>query len=265
MLLHAHNRKEAPRRRPTLRAPPRAHSTGPTIRVRDLNQQPKGHHNTMMRLIRTMLLASLALFSLALLAGSASANRSIEVEGVEARRGVTITSEGPTVFTEEGGGTERCNLTLTGTIGRLIAKNTRLPEGQIGTLTGGRTAGCIGPLGERNREAIVLAEPVVNGLRVPIPLRYNSFLGTLPRINGILIVALRPGFTIFPLGLTCLYSAAEVGALIRFTGELPRSERGSFLANVANLVRELSSGLCPARGALSSTFNIRPQLILNLR
>jgi hypothetical protein len=219
----------------------------------------------MMRFIRATLLASVALFSLALLAGSASANRSIEVEGLERGRGVTITSEGQFTFTAEGGATVRCNVTLSGTLGRLIAKTTRLPEGQIGTLTGGSTERCIGPNGEAAEESIVLAEPRANGLRVPIPLRYNSFLGTLPRINGILIVALRPGFTIFPFRLTCLYTVTELGALIRFTGELPRSERGSFLRNVANLVAELSNALCPRTGELAGNFNIRPQLILNLR
>jgi hypothetical protein len=221
----------------------------------------------MMRLIRATLLASIALFSLALLAGSASANRSIEVEGLESGRSISLTSEGAVTFLEEAGGTDRCNVTLTGTIGRLIAKTTRLPEGQIGSITGGRTRECVGPFGEAHAENIVLAEPRVVGLRGPIPLRYNSFLGTLPRINGILIVALRPGFLIRPAGLECLYRVAELGALIEFelNGALPRSGRGRFLTNVANLVAELSNAFCPRSGELRFNFNIRPQLILNLR
>ena len=219
----------------------------------------------MMRLTRAILLASIALFSLALLASSASANRSIEIEGLERGRAISLTSEGALTFTEGGGATERCNVTLSGTIGRLIAKNTRLPEGQIGSITSGRSANCIGPAGERTREVIILAEPRVNVLRRPFPLRYNSFLGTLPRINGLLFVILTLGYTFFPFGLSCLYQWRELKTLISFTGELPRSERGRFLENVGTLVRELSEAICPTSEEFVANWNITPQLILNLR
>ncbi len=211
--------------------------------------------------MRLRLLGCLSLVLLGALTASASANRSLELRPGGA---ITLTAEGTTTF-EIGGGNLLCTrLTLRGTLVTRIAKAgaRRLPEGRIGAITEGTSTGCTGPFGEVVT-LTVLAEPRVNGLRHPFELRYDSFQGTLPNINGVLVTALKvefnlPGFG----GLRCVYTS-EVGARINFPA-VAAGNTGSFLTNNFTLVAALSSESCPSTGELRQRFIVTPRQTLAL-
>ncbi len=217
----------------------------------------KQRKRIMHKLTRLLLLGSLTVVSLAIMTGAASANRSLELRPGGA---ITLTASGTTTLAAEGGANVLCTrLTLRGTLVTRIAKAgaRRLPEGRIGAITEGTSTGCTGPFGEAVT-AVVLAEPRVNGLRHPFELRYDSFQGTLPNINGILVTALRAEFSLNPLaGARCVF-VGDVGGRIDFPA-VAAGNTGAFLTNTVTLVAALSDAICPRTGELRQRFVITPR------
>lgn len=177
-----------------------------------------------------------------------------------ARIGIGIAPAGPIEATSEGRITFRggagvqiyCEMTFTGMILPLVRKVRGVP---FGTITAAATRGCEGRVLVGTPTWIFLA---------PIPMVYESFLGTLPEISGILVRFQPMNFRINEadergrLLAECLYEG-NVGAL--FPVALGVFERFRFLeAERVRLKAERSRGLenCEANGVLMGTFRIRP-------
>ena len=127
----------------------------------------------------------------------------------------------------------------------------RLNEGQIGIITGARAGGCRQMM--TNWDVIIL----VNEMN-PIPLRYESFLGLLPNITGLLITALEVGVRIRSPNANCLFQA-DVPYLVFEGGGGQRFNRKIFLANVLPWVEGVA---CPLESTLeiSGTLEIDPPI-----
>jgi hypothetical protein len=115
-----------------------------------------------------------------------------------------------------------------------------------GTVTEGSTRGCtaFGFVG-----ATVTFE--VSRER-PFRERYNSILGTLPNITGILTLIEGVRFTIVAGGRTCRYEG-RLGFLLEVTREARGTllfERGSFLPEPKARIQAGSTESCPAEGSL---------------
>ena len=198
--------------------------------------------------IRLLLAAALTLVSLAAATGTAGASFGLRIEPggpIEARGRVTFRG---------GAGTEIwCNVTLTGDFNRLVTKTV---GAAFGTFTNYTTRECAG-----NEFIIGVAE---RRFLTPIPIQYNSFLGTLPNITGVLVrlAPLRFKITEREGGRTvaeCLYEGV-VGALMPIAGG--EIERMSFLeADRIRLRGERSIGIenCEAEGRLIGTLTISPR------
>lgn len=210
---------------------------------------------------RLALTASLALVSLMFIAGTATANRSLGVEATN-----PITAAGPSTF--EGGGINLiCNLTLRASLTRAnVAKAAarRLPEALIANVFNGTVGGpvCTDNLGGRADEARIL-----NNERNPIPLRYDAFLGTLPRITGALVTALRAEFqlVIASLGISCLFRG-EVPALFFEArgGQTFDQARFDERTAVRLITEPRQNELCPREGFLRATLALTPGIRVRL-
>jgi hypothetical protein len=100
----------------------------------------------------------------------------------------------------------------------------RLPEGQIGNIVSARTGNCRHLM--TNWQVIILVNE-----ENPIPMRYESFLGLLPNITGLLITALEVGIRIISPNANCLYQA-DLPFLVSEAGGGQRFDQKTFLANV---------------------------------
>lgn len=157
-------------------------------------------------------------------AGLAAANRSISFSPSGSQR-----YTGRLTFSEEGGGRASCDLTLTGSIARVVPK----ARGSIaGAITAGTAGRCVGLEGV----PIILFER-------PWEIIYNEFQGTLPNITGVLytVEAVYMLVTVFPYG-GCLYRA-PMGFLQTAAGGL------TVLPAVGSLQQDLPGGIfpCPLR------------------
>ncbi|HYV14504.1 MAG TPA: hypothetical protein VE972_00600 [Conexibacter sp.] len=190
--------------------------------------------------------AMATVFALSLLAGSASALRSIEIGASE----TTLVLNGRMTFTNPVSDII-CNATVTKTISRAFPKTSGILIGKITRIDTARVreANCrlAGEELFRRLESIeFLLEGEERGR-----IYYNAILGTLPNITGILflIKQLRGGFVISRE--RCLYEPPVEGS-----GVLAEVSRGvigrlRLLRNTQGLV--VGGGLCPGSGELRET------------
>lgn len=206
----------------------------------------------MSRLMKLAMLACTAVFAMAFFAGAAAALRSIGISTAEGGR--RIRTEGASTFDSREAFRFRVtceSLRLNGELAAAaIAKLTALPTGKVGTIQEGSATGC--------RESLGGAAEI--RITVPIDLRYNSILGTLPNITGILVVALNARFQI-RAALTCIYEGT-VGFLFE-VNERREITRGRFLQELVRKTAE-SPGACPATGAIIGTMNVSPAVRVSL-
>jgi hypothetical protein len=199
---------------------------------------------------RLALLASAACLLLAFAAGTASANR-----GLAIRPGGPIFAEGPVRLNESlRVANIECELHLEGVLKGGVPKIARLPEGELGMLTR-----------DEFRECEVMRLPVtVEGLvepGTPSPIVYNSFLGVLPAITGVLMISLGVGLQITIGATRCLYRGNVPLLIWKSPGEA-LFNRKTFLANTLRYVR----GNCERESTLEleGTMIIRPGQMITL-
>jgi hypothetical protein len=213
-----------------------------------------------MRITTRIVIAALAALSvIALFAGPASASRGISISPSTGL--ITLASNGSWTFGRGLFSVICARVTLkislaTSQISKAAAG--RLPEGLAGWITEGTIAECRDAIGGA---ASSVALTTLAQREKWFPLLYNGFLGTLPNINGVLLLALRSNFSVTtgPAG-TCLYEGT-IGNLIVFNGSL-QSVSNSFLTNSERLI---SGGEgCPATGSLSGRGTISPTLTIRL-
>ncbi len=210
-----------------------------------------------MRILARLTIATAVLAtSLALLAASASANRSLSASPGGAIR---ATSEGKLTFDEPGEGFGlACNLTFNGTLERVVAKRA---GAHVASLTEGRTNECRDTVFASSGSAVVLVEA-----RSPFDVVYSSFLGTLPRISGIVVRADMRFLLTTAIG-SCLFStearARETTTVIDSVAETGSVTRGHFVTERSRLLTRLS-GTCPAAGALAGSFSLTPTQTVRL-
>jgi hypothetical protein len=191
-----------------------------------------------------------AFVALGLLAASATANRAIEIEPVGE---ITKVSEDFTITAFGGEVRIRCRLILRGSLGPQIQKIRALPEGRFGQIRSAATEGCRSNLG--GARVIVLIEA-----NRPLNLRYESFLGNLPNITGILFRKLAFEFKVSEAVVgNCLYRG-DVGLLITFPpvedGAGNRFNQERF--NIPNSVPVIEGMLCPESVELSGRGRVTP-------
>jgi hypothetical protein len=197
-----------------------------------------------MRMFVAVVLAASAIG--AALAGSAVALRSLSfapggaIEAVAAR--LTI---------RQPAGIEIwCNVTLRGMIVPSVAKMIGAP---VGGITGSATRECAG-----NR--FIVGPPTLIFL-TPIPIMYESFLGTLPNITGLLVRFAPMKFLINEergagREVTCLFEG-PVGALLPIAGG--EFERFTFLREEIRLKEGRPIEECEANSRLVGTFTVTPR------
>jgi hypothetical protein len=196
----------------------------------------------MAKFTRLLIGACVAVVALAMFAGSALALRSVQTSNPGAQSGT-----GRNVSFEEGGGFLRTvceGLTLNGEGRERIAKTA---GAEVGSITEGRTTNCRA-FGFVAATITVEAEP-----RTPFNMRYNSILGTLPTITGILTLTEGVRFTIIGSGRTCRYEG-RAGFLIIVTREARGAlvyESGDFLAAPKATILPGSTERCPREGSLN--------------
>jgi hypothetical protein len=210
---------------------------------------------------RLVITAIAALAILALYAGAASASRGLSVS--PSRGLITLTNSGAWTFSGKGANAlqiicQRAILLLS-LATEQIPKSVRLPEGLVGWVTEGTIGECV----ER-----VLGTAVVTTLKARkparetwFPLGYTSFLGTLPNINGLLILALHAEFT-FRSAVGVALFRGNVGNLITLNAR-QQTERNRFLPDLT-FQNEPRNGNYPAEGSLIGSGTIAPVLTIRL-
>jgi hypothetical protein len=193
-----------------------------------------------------------ALCSLALIAPGAMATRAIRLDFVG---DITKQVDDFTITAFGGEVRIRCRLIMRGRFGPQIEKVRVLPAGRFGQIIFAETAECRSNLG--GARVIVLVEQ-----ERPLNLRYDSFLGFLPQISGILYRKLRFEVKVVEMIVgECLYSG-PVGLLIAFPpveeGGGRRFNQETF--NVPNSVPLVEGGLCPETVEVSGRGRITPPL-----
>jgi hypothetical protein len=190
--------------------------------------------------IRLLVGACVAVVALAMLAGVAVALRSVQVSNPGARRdtGANIS------FEEEGRflRTVCSGVTLSGTGNARIAKSTGNLAGET---TRGETTGC------RAFGFVEAAVTIEAEAARPFRWRYQSILGTLPIITGILALAEGARFTISAGGRICRYEG-RAGALfpvVRVGGSLV-FEQFLWLSEPKMRIVAGSTRECPSEGSL---------------
>jgi len=200
-----------------------------------------------MRKLRWLALAGCA--ALTLLAfgpGAASANR-----GLRIRPGGPIFAEGPIRLNESLRVINiECELHLEGVLRGGVPKIARLPEGELGQLTRLEFREC-----EAARIPWIVTGLVEPGS--PSPVLYQSFLGTLPAITGVLMLALSVGVRIRSGRTDCLYKGDIPYLIWKSPGE-SLFNRKTFLANRLTLFRTIEN--CPRESWIEfeGTMIIRP-------
>jgi hypothetical protein len=219
-----------------------------------------------MRITRYLVIAALAALSvLALYAGPASASRAISIAPI--RGLITLTNVGSWTFSGKSGLEAICTraILLISLATQQILKSSagKLPEGLIGWITEGAFEGCTERIFGTTLRVFLKARKALR--ESWFPLLYQTFLGTLPAITGLLIIILRMGFELRnPLLGACLYNAPTVGNLIRFNANR-ESERNTFLEEARNLATlTAGGGGCPPEGVLRGAGTITPVLRITL-
>jgi hypothetical protein len=237
----------------------------------------------MFKRTRLLFTALCAVIVCSFAAGTASANRSIEIAG-----GPQVQAEGRLQFigTEGESAVEiTCDITLLRTVTRLIPKI-------HGTLFG-KLTGILIDRGEVNRTQRCRHGSFVREGHDIIPLNcthsetgngilrwncsgapaglwkllYLSFQGTLPRITGISFLIQGTQFQLRllePFGGTieCLYEGLSFGLItVNAEGTITRARA---VRELTGLTRIRGSFLCPARGSFAGEFNVRPTLTIRL-
>ncbi|HYV16190.1 MAG TPA: hypothetical protein VE972_09220 [Conexibacter sp.] len=177
-----------------------------------------------MRTSRSIGLLALAVASLvAFASGSAVALRALAINP-----GGPIRAEGPVRVNEAlRVANIECELVLTGMLVRQVPKMTNAP---LGSLTRLEFRNCIETFRRIPWIVTALVEP-----RMPAPVFYNTFLGTLPDITGILATAQNVGIRLTNAERTveCLFRGNLPYLIYRSPGEL-KFNRKMFLPNRLN-------------------------------
>jgi hypothetical protein len=242
--------------------------------------------------IKLLLTALVALAAFAFATGSATANRSIEIRG-----GTSVTGSASRLTFGPG---ERspskqiiCNVTLLRTILTRIPKTSGTSFGRVtgvqidrGGAGTGRSPNCrhgsfirevhdIQPLvssgtpGRHREDGAGRLLWDVSGAPQPLwNLIYDSFQGTLPRIEGINFHIQGVQFKLVLLGafgetFECLFEGSGFGliAVVRETGVITRATAAT--ERIALTV--ISGGaVCPQRGTFEGTFTVAPTLTIAL-
>jgi hypothetical protein len=193
--------------------------------------------------VATFALASALLLAFAV--GTASALR-----GLAIRPGGPIFAEGPVRINEALRVVNiECELHLEGVFRGTVPKINRLPEGEIGRLTRDEFRECF----DNTMRPWIVRSLVEPG--TPAPILYNSFLGTLPQITGVLMIALNFGIRIMSGMTNCLFRGPLPFLIWRSPGE-NLFNRKTFLPNRLLYVE----GNCPRESwiELEGTLIIRP-------
>lgn len=171
---------------------------------------------------RAALLAAATTALLALASGAASASRAIELEP-----GGEITASGRVTINESGGFvTIECELALAGSLNRSITKSV---GAGAGTLTSYTFRNCFD-----NFLRPWTVRTFTEVLR-PTLLQFANYLGVLPAITGILVVAQRVGIQTTLGEVTCSYLGNLPFLISRAPGET-RFNRKVFQPNRINIV-----------------------------
>jgi len=196
---------------------------------------------------RALVAACVALSALTLLAGSAAAEESLRLSPSGE---FTATSEGAITF-QSALISVNCSVTLSGRTDTEVETSVArlLPEGIIGEIDEGRAGSCRESFGGAAEARFLITENLLANLR------YDSFLGTLPSITGVLLTALAVKLQISTFGLRCLYEGA-VGMLITF----PPSGGANSVRLLEPTVRLVSgSEGCAREGTLRGRFRLTPE------
>lgn len=201
---------------------------------------------------RLVVAALVAATALAVVTTSASANRSLSVSPGGATR---ETSEGMVTFEEPGILGVACNLTLNSTTPRSIAKRAGT---HMGSITEGRASECRDTIFGTAATAIVLVE-----VRRPFTIVYNSFLGTLPNITGIL------GLQVFAIRLSslpgdCLFATNTGVGILWAVGAGGVVRRKRYLINLTIPLSMTISGSCPGDAEMQGTMSLSPGQTIRL-
>jgi hypothetical protein len=207
-----------------------------------------------------LLAALTAALALSLGVGTASALRSLSIEGE-----TTVTGEGVVSFIQSGGGsTVRCPTTITRTISRAIPKTNGILLGRITRIvTKEPEANCTvnRELGTLTGIIILAPEAREREESTKCRLFFESIVGTLPNITAIdkIIKGCLIGFGVRTIvgTITCLYK--EDG---RGIAAIENVERGGRITTVEigtnrAVILEGQNGLCPREGELHG--NITPR------
>ena len=209
--------------------------------------------------LRIAVTAAMASVVLVLAAGAAVAERNIAVE----RGGEVSISNGRLTFEETGRGLRViCNTTINGPLTTTGVKKARnLPGGVVGLMKEGRFSGCTEGFGGAAEVVMFSDSEHTTEAEHPIPMTYEAFLGTLPSITGILVLALGLILRITASGMTCNY-LGNLGVLMTF----PPSGGGNTVALLESSRFRLTTGglLCPREGFAKGTFRLTPEQRLRL-
>ncbi|MGB2711708.1 MAG: hypothetical protein WBC33_09335 [Conexibacter sp.] len=200
----------------------------------------------MCRYTRPTAIGCVATLVLLIAAGVAPANRGIIPTG----GAITAVNEGTITFGTMGGFTYRCaRVTLVGEVWEVFDKSGTLPASQVGQIDTG-TAGECRAEGGAAATVVFLMER-----RAPADMRYNSFLGTLPRISGLLILFLTFRFSISTNIIRCLFQG-DLGVLALFPPSVEGG--GTQYTRVSPLLTRLRSTDCMGDATVSGTFRLTP-------
>jgi hypothetical protein len=213
---------------------------------------------------RLVITALAALSAIALFAGPASASRALSITPSTGL--ITLASSEAWTFAGSNGTNIICQRVVllislaTSQISKSAAN--RLPEGLIGWVTEGRAPECEESVFHTAVTTTVLAR---KGARETwFPLLYKTFLGTLPTINGILIVALNAAFEFRNALVGQALFQGAVGNLITFNASR-QTERNRFLTGPENAaIQTTSNGSYPREGILRGSGTISPTLTIRL-
>jgi hypothetical protein len=208
-----------------------------------------------MRTLTRLATGAIALGALlALISSTASASRALSI-----RPGGPIFAEGPVTISEPlRVANIICELHLEGVLRGVVPKIARLPEGEMGQLTRLEFIGCV----ETFRRVVWTISGLVEP-GSPSPVLYQSFLGTLPSISGVLALALSVGIRIRGGMVDCLFKGDLPYLIGRLSAE-PLFNLKRFLANRLPLFRTIE--MCPVGSFLeiSGTLIIRPGQMITL-
>jgi hypothetical protein len=218
-----------------------------------------------MRIITRLVITALAALSaIALFAGPAAASRALSITPSTGL--ITLTSSGAWTFAGKNGLDLVCARVVllislaTSQISKSAAN--RLPEGLMGWVTEGRIAECTERVFGTAVIVTVLARKALRGTW--FPLIYKAFLGTLPSINGILVIALNFGWEWRNSLIGAVLYRGSLGNLIALNARL-QTERNRWLEEAENLfIQTTSNSNWPREFVLRGSGTISPTLAIRL-